>query len=122
MKSSMPSDQHEPSEGSSLRIPGGLPKTSGFLRHTASGDLIIEFYDFSDTAESWFGNDVATLYTVPASQLDALKCALAGVLGDSTLSQDFAASLAATFPSVLALIEWLKASGVPYSKSFDSQA
>lgn len=117
----MSTDSEKSVEGSSLRIPGGLPSTSGFLRHSG-GDLVVEFYDFSETAESWFGNDVAILYTVREADLPALKSALEATQSTASSGQSLVESLAVAFSSVMALIDWIKASGVPYSKSFDSQA
>lgn len=106
----------------SMRMPGGLPSTSGFLRFTASGDLEIEFYDFSDSAQSSFGNDVATTYTVRCGDLPMLLAALSRDQGGDVASADVRHALVAKFSGVLSLISWVKEEGIPVTKSFDSWA
>jgi hypothetical protein len=111
------SDRMEP-----VRMPGGLPSTAGFLRLAVSGDLQIEFYDFSESAESSFGNDVATIYTVKCTDLPGLQVVIPIAPEGYAEGGDVRHALAAGFSDVLALVRWLKEQGIPVITSFESWA
>ena len=106
----------------SIRMPGGLPSTAGFLRFTSSGDLEIEFYDFGERAQSSFGNDVATTYTVRHGDLPTLLAALSTDQGVQAPGADVRQVLVAKFSGVLSLVAWIKEEGIPFTTSFDSWA
>jgi len=106
----------------SMRMPGGLPSTAGFLRFKSGGDLEIEFYDFGENAQSSFGNDVATTYTVRRADLPTLQAALSNDQGVHAEGADVRHVLVAKFSGVLGLVAWIKGEGIPVTTSFDSWA
>lgn len=106
----------------SIRMPGGLPSTAGFLRFSSCGDLEIEFYDFGERAQSSFGNDVATTYTVTCDDLPTLLAALANDQEVRAQGADMRHVLVANFSDVLSLVAWINGEGIPVTTSFDSWA
>ena len=64
-------------EGHWLSKPGALRGTSGFVRVLDNGDIEVELYDHSQAAESAFGDDVSTIYTIDRADLTLLSERLA---------------------------------------------
>lgn len=117
VKSTQP---HTERDGHWLSMPGALRGTSGFVRVLDSGDIEVELYDHSAAAESSFGGDVSTIYTVDRADLPLLCERLAiGFGGDAPSLADLPDRLT-TFLDVQSLIEWLvNKSGVAVKKRVD---
>lgn len=107
-------------DGDWLSMPGALRGTSGFVRVLDCGDIEVELYDHSAAAESSFGGDVSTIYTVDRADLPLLCERLAiGFGGDAPSIADLPDRLT-TFLDVQSLIEWLvNKSGVEVKKRVD---
>ena len=58
-----------------VRLSSGPEKTATWiwLDPETSGQLKVEFYDFSETAQRMFGNDIA--YTITVNEMDKLTSA-----------------------------------------------
>ncbi len=108
-------------------------KLKGVLEHTASsaeiksdGSLVVELYDFSSEAEQFFGNDVAFLLIVSASDKDKV---LSRLMEKQAQTPDIANPdelllrlLKDRFVDYYAVKQWLEENGIPYQKEFDSWA
>lgn len=55
--------------GERIRLSGGLDKTVTWAWLEDDGNLVIEYYDHSEEAERFLGNDVAYILTVPANEV-----------------------------------------------------
>ena len=78
------------------------------------GQLKVEFYDFSETAQRMFGNDIA--YTITVDEMDKLF---------SAAKQDessILAWMAEKFQSYLAIKRWLEENEIGYSVERESWA
>lgn len=53
-----------------VKLNGGLEKTATCIWLDQNGRLKVEFYDFSETAQRMFGNDIA--YTITVNEMDKL--------------------------------------------------
>jgi hypothetical protein len=110
-------------ETGSLRMPGVLEGTVGFVRRTERGELEVELYDFSEQAQEKLGGDIATIYTVRAEHLQQLAARLAERSAGEPASIEQVQCLLASFETVDSLIDWLtRESGVPFSKAVDFNA
>jgi hypothetical protein len=58
-----------------MKLKGVLERTASFIEVKGDGSLVVELYDFSDKAEEWFGNDVASCSKFPL--LTKAECCLA---------------------------------------------
>lgn len=107
-------------DGCWLSMPGPLKGMSGFVRVVDSGDIEVELYDHSERAQSSFGSDVSTIYTVSKADLPELANRLAvGFGGDVPKISDLPERLT-TFLDVQALIDWLaKDAGLTLAKRVD---
>ncbi|MDY7580092.1 hypothetical protein RGU70_17420 [Herbaspirillum sp. RTI4] len=128
---SNPDGQQEASEAKtpdSVRMVSRLPGACGFVRLNRLGGLEVELYDRGELTERFCGGEVATTYTVAASDLPAMESlllayaltmpALAAMttICDAQLPQ----SLADPFPDVEQLIAWLADKGIPFSRRVDT--
>ena len=52
----------------SIRLPGRLPRSCGFVQFNDEDALEVELYDLEDMANSLLGKDVAVIYSVASSQ------------------------------------------------------
>lgn len=107
-------------EGHWLSMPGALRGTSGFVRILDGGDIEVELYDHSEAAQSSFGGDVSTIYTVAKANLSELAERLAVGFGGDVPGLDELPERLTTFLDVQSLIGWLtEKSGVAVGKRVD---
>lgn len=107
-------------EGHWLSMPGALRGTSGFVRVLDGGDIEVELYDHSEAAQSSFGSDVSTIYTVAKANLMELAEQLAVGFGGDVPGLDQLPERLSTFLDVQSLIGWLtEKSGVAFGKRVD---
>ena len=110
-------------------------RLTGVLEHTASsvevgpdGSLLVEFYDFSDDAQRFMGNDVACLLHVePAEKERTLS-----LLESETNSPDNQHSdspdirllhlMEQKFSDYFEVKEWFEDQGISFRSEFDSWA
>lgn len=57
-------------EPNKLKLSGGPEKTVTWIWLDTNGQLKVEFYDFSETAQQMFGNDIA--YTITVKEMNKL--------------------------------------------------
>jgi hypothetical protein len=87
------------------------------------GRVELEFYDYSPAAQDHFGNDVAWMYRIAASEKPRLIQLLAEETGTSvTDDQTMLDAFATKFPDTWFVKDWLKTKGVPFEEEFDSWA
>ncbi len=109
-----------------------MPLTSGPQHSSSSieirddGTLLVEFYDFSDEAEKWFGNDVAYLLIVSAGEKNKIAALLKK---QTTLKEDardrdemLLRLMQERFGSYFEVKEWFTENGIEYKKEFNSWA
>tara|TARA_R110001592_G_scaffold180284_1_gene422510 strand:+ start:688 stop:1044 length:357 start_codon:yes stop_codon:yes gene_type:complete len=117
-------NQKRKKEKTSIRMSSAVPRSCGFLSWTKTGGLEIEHFDHGDTAQSWFGNDIAIIYTIAAEDIQALMT-LSPMPIDSTDTREKDEQLrllASAYSDVDKLIATLKSSGIAFSTKFDSWA
>ncbi len=97
--------------------------SSASARILEDGRLELERYDFSDSAEEAFGNDVAWLYHVAPAERPKLIEALSRRAGQ-TIADDAGLlnALAGQFEHVHAIRDWLKQESIAFEETFDAQA
>jgi len=96
-----------------IKLTGGLDKTVTWI-WLENGQLKVEYYDFSETAQQMFGNDIA--YTITANEIDRLF-SLADQ-GESSIIQ----WMADNFKSYFGIKKWLEENGVEFSIERESWA
>ncbi len=111
----------------SIRLQGPWEKTAGWARVLEDGRIELELYDFSDKAQATFGNDVAWMYSIEASEKPRIIEALSRLAGAASLDPEatddaLLHALAENFSDVLAIREWLKKESIPFQVVFDSWA
>lgn len=99
------------------RLTGGLPKTVSWISCPEPGLFEVELYDFSEAAESAFGNDVAYRLRV---ETEALAPALG--LAEDSPDDRILAAIADRFTSYHDVKSWLEERGIPTSTVFESWA
>jgi hypothetical protein len=96
-----------------IKLTGGPEKTVTWIWLEA-GRLKIEFYDFSETAQRMFGNDIA--YTITVSEITSLL----------PLTKQSEASLipwiTENFKSYFGIKNWLEENGINFSIERESWA
>jgi hypothetical protein len=107
-----------------VKLEGGLSKTSSSAEIEANGNLVIEFYDFSDSAQSQFGNDVAILMVISP---DDKKLMFSKLLDHQEAIEDDTDTLLLQiikdkFSSYYEVQAWLNTAAMPYEKRFDPYA
>ena len=96
-----------------IKLNGGPDKTATWL--WLEGSLLkVEYYDFSEEAQRFFGNDIA--YTLTVIDMDKLY-ASTNQNGSSIL-----AWLTENFKSYFSIKQWLAESGVGFSIETESWA
>jgi hypothetical protein len=99
-----------------VKLTGGLEKTVTWiwLDPDMGGQLKVEFYDFSETAQRMFGNDIA--YTITVHEMDKLY---------STARQEEASVIewmAEKFKSYFGIKRWLEENEIGFSVERESWA
>lgn len=96
-----------------VKLTGGLDKTVTWI-WIDNGQLNVEFYDFSEEAHTFFGNDIA--WTITVHDMDKLY---------STVNKD-AVSLISWieqyFKSYFGIKQWLEENGIAFSIERESWA
>ena len=106
------------------KLEGGLKNTASSVEIKENGDLVVELYDFSESAQDHFGNDVAFLLTVSSSDKQSIQSALANNQDVKDNDQDtvLLELIKNKFLSYYEVKEWLDKLGIAYKKEFDSWA
>jgi hypothetical protein len=107
-----------------VKLSGGLPGTASYLYNAPDGGLVVELYDFSEQAESFFGNDVAFQLHIAAADKEWMLALLQEV-GDrpgNGRPPDLFGLLQARFDNYYPLKRWLDANAIPYREEFDGLA
>jgi hypothetical protein len=97
------------------KLAGGPDKTTTWIwLDPASGQLKIEYYDFSETAQKLFGNDIA--YTVTVTEMDKL---FSIVNKNKTSILEWMGSY---FKSYFGIKQWLEENGIGFTIKRESWA
>ena len=104
-------------ERARARLSGGLEKTATWVILRDDGGVTVEWYDYSEEAHRWFGNDVAHLVHVSANDTPRL-CALLGAADAHAVP----AAMQARFADYFAAKRWLDEQAIPYEQEYDSWA
>ncbi len=101
---------------------GGLDRTASSVILKDDGSLVVELYDFGDEAERHFGNDVALLVTVGASEKRTVLERLAGGRGSDGGDGELLRLVEERFGDYFEIVRWLDENDVPYHRGFDPWA
>ena len=98
-----------------VKLTGGPDKTVTWIwLDPAGGQVKVEFYDFSETAQSMFGNDSASILTVnEMSKLYSLA-----KQDETSLIQ----WMTQNFKSYFSIKQWLEENGIGFNKEVDPWA
>lgn len=96
-----------------VKLTGGPEKTVTWI-WLEPGQLKVEFYDFSETAQRMFGNDIA--YTITVNEMDQLFLA-AEQNETSVISW-----MAEKFQSYFGIKNWLEENGISHNIERESWA
>ena len=104
------------SEIKKVKLSGGPDKTVTWiwLDPETGGQLKVEYYDFSETAQKLFGNDIA--YTITVNEMDKLF---------STVNQNETSIIPwmeQYFKSYFGIKQWLEENGIEFSVERESWA
>jgi hypothetical protein len=102
-----------------------LTSTANTASISADGSLEIEHYDFSETAEQSFGNDVAFMIYVAATDKAKLLHLLEKETGYSSVANDIddrLLDLLAIKYDYHSFSTWIAKQDIPFTKKFDSWA
>ena len=106
-----------------VRLKGILEKTASWARVLNDGRVELEYYDYSSSAQDWFGNDVAWMYRIAASEKPRMFTLLSIQTGKPVADdQAMLDALAAGFGDVKLVRDWLQDNQVPFQEEFDSWA
>ena len=101
-------------------LKGGLEHTVTWVEVLPDGGLLVELYDHSPEAEQWFGNDVAFLLKVEASNKTRL---LEGLMLESNSDDEVLLErIQNQFADYYDFKQWLEAQQIPFQTQFDSRA
>lgn len=107
-----------------VHLSGGLKHTATWVKISNTGDLVVDYYDYSEDAHNHLGNDVAYLLTVEASE----KLRMMHLLTDeiesvkSDLDDAILKLMQTKFDSYFQIEQWLKDNNITFQKSFDPWA
>lgn len=90
-----------------VKLTGGPEKTVTWI-WLESGELNLEFYDFSETTQKMFGNDIAYILTVN----DMTKLYSPAKQDETSLIP----WMAENFKSYFGIKQWLEENGIGYGK------
>jgi hypothetical protein len=96
-----------------VKLSGGPDKTVTWI-WLGNGRLKVEYYDFSETAQKLFGNDIA--YTITVNEMDKLF---------STVNQNETSIIQwmeQYFKSYFGIKQWLEENGIDFSIERESWA
>lgn len=103
-----------------------MPSTATWVKLSPDGTLLVEFYDYSQQAQSSFGNDVAYVLTVqPPETLKLWSLFIdveerpATTLPDAIL---FLQRLQERFESYFEIKRWFDENNIAYQRTFDTWA
>lgn len=96
-----------------IKLSGGLDKTATWV-WVGNGHLKVEFYDFSETAQEMFGNDIAYVLTV-----EEMEKLFALVRRDE---KSLAPWVAENFMDYFGFERWLKDNEIRFSVEWESWA
>jgi hypothetical protein len=96
-----------------IKLAGGFDKTVTWI-WLENGQLKVEYYDFSETAQQMFGNDLACTLTVH----ELTKLYSLAKQDPSSLIQ----WMAENFKSYFDIKRWLEENGIGFSKEVDAWA
>ena len=97
-----------------VKLTGGPEKTVTWIWLDSNGQLKVEFYDFSETAQRMFGNDIAYIVTVN----EMTKLYSLAKQEESLLIQ----WIAQNFKSYFGIKQWLEENGIGFIKEVDAWA
>lgn len=98
-----------------VKLNGGLDKTVTWIwLDSASNQLKIEYYDFSEDAQNAFGNDIA--YILAVNEVN--KVCLITRQNETSLIQ----WLSENFQSYFDIKQWLEENKISFEKEIDSWA
>ena len=98
-----------------VKLAGGPDKTVTWIwLDPAGGQLKVEYYDFSESAQRLFGNDIA--YTITVHEMDKL---FSGVNKNETSLIPW---MEQYFKSYFGIKKWLEENGIRFSVDIDSWA
>jgi hypothetical protein len=106
------------------KLKGGLKGAASWVSIKEDGSLEVETFDYSDGANSSFGNDVAFMVTVDPEHFPALlerlewKGEYPGEVGLAGLLE----AVQQRFSNYFDFKDWLGKQGIPFSTQFDSRA
>ena len=97
-----------------VKLSGGPEKTVTWIWLDNNDQLKVEFYDFSETAQRMFGNDIA--YTITVDEMDKL-------FSTAKQSQTSVISwMEQNFQSYFGVRRWLEENGIGFSVERESWA
>ena len=106
-----------------VKLRGILQGTASWARVFDDGRLELEYYDYSSSAQDWFGNDVAWMYYIDPSEKPRLLTLLSVRTGKPVADdQAMLDALAEGFGDVKQVRDWLKENQLPFREEFDSWA
>ena len=97
-----------------LKLTGGPEKTVTWIWLDNNGRLKVEFYDFSETAQRMFGNDIA--YTITVDEMTRLF----SLTGQGEVS--LIPWMAEKFQSYFGIKRWLEENEIGFSVEIESWA
>lgn len=96
-----------------LKLSGGPQKTVTWI-WLESGQLKVELYDFSELAQSMFGNDIA--YTLSVPEIEVKKMYSLTEQNEGSLLD----WISRTFTGYFEIKSWLDENGIEYTKETES--
>ena len=97
-----------------VKLSGGPEKTVTWIWLDHNGQLKVEFYDFSETAQRMFGNDIA--YTITVDDMGKLFSA---AMHDDTSVIDW---MEQNFQSYFGIKRWLEENAIGFTVERESWA
>ena len=109
-----------------IKLAGNLARTTTWIKISRQGDVVIEYYDFSEEAESFLGNDTAYMLTIKHPDRGEMLRLLAGDAAQeiARLPEDEAILklMSMQFGDYFEIKQWLKANNIAFQKAIDSWA
>ena len=106
-----------------VKLKGGPSDSSSSVEIKDDGSLVVEFYDFSEEAESCFGNDVAYQLIISKPEAERILSKLIDERNRAiSVNDELLQLMEERFQSYFDVKEWLEANGITYQKIFDSWA